>query len=168
MRPYMPVLPSKRPPIPRDRWFESASLHRRVSREPRAAASPREEKRALLWAPAASLGGNACARSGAPPARLRGEAHIATPWIRRCGDNPSSCEQILCQSSYRPPDCDLNGLVADHVRMKRHCRRDVDPAERVVLPAVPVSNPAPRGAGSGDGQSRLWTQESRDVGEASG
>src|SRR5271163_2441506 len=36
-------------------------------------ASPREEKPALLWAPAASLGGNACARSGAPPARLRGE-----------------------------------------------------------------------------------------------
>jgi hypothetical protein len=74
-------------------------------------ASPKEKKPALLWAPAASLGGNACARSGAPPARLRGEAHIATPWIRRCGDNPSSCGQILCQSTYRPPDCDLNSLV---------------------------------------------------------
>jgi hypothetical protein len=74
-------------------------------------ASPKEKKPALLWAPAASLGGNACARSGAPPARLRGEAHIATPWIRRCGDNPSSCVQILCQSTYRPPDCDLNSPV---------------------------------------------------------
>jgi hypothetical protein len=32
MRPYMPVLPSRRPPIPRDRWFESGSLQRRVGR----------------------------------------------------------------------------------------------------------------------------------------
>src|ERR1700680_666396 len=34
MRPYMPVLPSKRPPIPRDRWFESAFLQQRVACEP--------------------------------------------------------------------------------------------------------------------------------------
>jgi hypothetical protein len=34
MRPYMPVLPSRRPPIPRDRWFESGSLQRRVLCEP--------------------------------------------------------------------------------------------------------------------------------------
>jgi hypothetical protein len=30
MRPYVPVLPSKRPPLPRDRWFESGSLQRGV------------------------------------------------------------------------------------------------------------------------------------------
>jgi hypothetical protein len=111
-------------PVEGDRGFEilsppPASLPRIASRR-----EPQGRKAGAFMGAGCQFGRKRVRPKWRTSSPSPGEAQIATPWIRRCGDNPSSCAQILCQSSHRPPDCDLAGLVADHVRMKRHCRRD--------------------------------------------